>query len=121
MLTTTIDQANGIAILEPHDALSKDDFVTAAHIIDPYIGKQGKLNGLIIYTESFPGWDSFAALSSHLAFVKEHHKKINRIAFVTDSPIGNLAESIATHFVNAQIRSFPFEEIKQAKFWIGRF
>ncbi len=120
MLTTTIDQANGIAILEPHGALSKDDFVTAAHIIDPYIGKQGKLNGLIIYTESFPGWDSFAALSSHLTFVKEHHKKINRIAFVTDSPIGSLAESIATHFVNAQIRSFPFEEIKQAKFWIGR-
>ena len=119
MLTTTIDQVNGIAILEPDNTLSKDDFLTAAHIIDPYIGRLGQLNGLIIHTESFPGWDSFAALSSHLTFVKDHHKKIARIAFVTDSPIGSLAENIASHFVSAQIRTFPFRELKQAKFWIN--
>ncbi len=119
MLTTTIDQANGIAILEPDGELSKDDFVTAAHVIDPYIGKQAGLNGLIIHTKSFPGWDSFAALSSHLSFVKNHHNKIGRVAIVTDSPIGHFAESIANHFVNAQIRSFPFEEMKQARFWIN--
>ena len=38
--------------------------------------------------ESFPGWESFGALLGHMKFVHEHHKKVVRIAFATDSPIG---------------------------------
>lgn len=45
---------------------------------------------------------SFAALSSHLKFVKDHHKKIARIVLVTDSVLGNFAELIASHFVQAE-------------------
>ena len=85
MLLVEIDEASGIAVLEPSGPLSKDDFELAAKIIDPYIEKSGKLNGLIIHAESFPGWDSFAALSSHLSFVREHHKIISRVALSTDS------------------------------------
>ena len=66
---------------------------------------------------SFPGWDSFGALSSHLRFVKDHHKKITRIAFSTDSGVGNFAEKIASHCVNAEIKVFSFEELEQAKKW----
>ena len=78
MLSVIIDETNGIAILEPDGPLSKNDFESATRIIDPYIEQNGQLNGLIIHTESFPGWDSFAALFSHLKFVKEHQdSKIN--------------------------------------------
>ena len=76
MLSVEIDEVNGIAMLEPDGALSKNDFELAAKIIDPYIQETGQLNGLIMHTKSFPGWDSFAALFSHLQFVKEHHRKI---------------------------------------------
>jgi hypothetical protein len=34
----------------------------------------------MIYTKSFPGWESFGALVSHLKFVADHHQKIERIA-----------------------------------------
>jgi hypothetical protein len=118
MLSVNIDAINGIAIVEPHAALSKTDFEQAKKIIDPYIEANGQLNGLIIYTQSFPGWDSFAALSGHLEFVKEHHKKIAHVALVTDSMLGNFAESIASHFINADIESFPYADFEQAKLWI---
>lgn len=117
MLSVEIDEAYGIAILGPDGPLSKDDFESAAKAIDPYIEKTGKLNGLIIHTKSFPGWDSFGALSSHLRFVKDHHKKISRIAFSTDSAVGNFAEKVASHFVNAEIKVFSFQELEQAKKW----
>jgi hypothetical protein len=39
----------------------------------------------MIRTESFPGWESFGALVSHLKFVADHHRQIERIAAVTDS------------------------------------
>ena len=119
MLNIEIDQKNDIAILSPDEKLSQEDFNNAANIIDPYLERVGRLNGLIIATRSFPGWASFAALVSHLSFVKDHHKKIAFIAFVTDSPIGNLAEHVASHFVSAQIKAFSFSDLDLAKKWIA--
>jgi hypothetical protein len=118
MLNTILDQQRGIALLEPDGPLSKEDFQSAAAVIDPYIEKTGQLQGLIIHTESFPGWDSFQAMHSHMTFVKEHHRKVPRIAFVTDSVISNLAEKIGSHFVNADIKSFPYQDMDKAKAWI---
>ena len=119
MLSVEIDEGNGIAVLEPDGALSKGDFELAAKIIDPYIEKTGQLRGLIIHTKSFPGWDSFAALSSHLRFVKDHHRKISRVAISTDSVVGNFAEAVAGHFVNAEIKLFSFQELEPARNWVG--
>lgn len=98
MLKVELDEMNGVAILEPDDRLSERDFVSAARIIDPYIESTGELKGLIIHVQSFPGWDSFSLLIAHLKFVREHHEKVSRVAFVTDSPIAGFAEHIASHF-----------------------
>jgi len=118
MLDITLDENDGIAIFEPQNKLSELDFKEAVFIIDPYINKFKKLNGLIIITKTFPGWESFAALVSHLSFVKDHHKKIACVAFVTDSPIGNLAEQVASHFVSAEIKAFKYNELETAKTWV---
>ena len=118
MLNISIDEKNGIAIFEPNEKLSESDFKSAVNIIDPYINQFEKLNGLIITTKAFPGWESFAALVSHLSFVKDHHKQISCIAFVTDSRLGNLAEHLANHFVAAEIKAFAYGELEEAKAWI---
>ena len=118
MLSVEIDEVSGIAILEPSGPLSLNDFELAAKVIDPYIEKSGVLNGLIIHVENFPGWDSFAALSSHLRFVKDHHKKITRVAFSTDSTVADFAESISSHFVNAEVKVFSYKDVELAKEWV---
>ncbi len=118
MLTIDLDELAGIATLIPEGELQKEDFELAAQRIDPYIEKHGRLRGIIIFVQSFPGWDSFAALSSHLHFVREHHKKIECVALVTDSPIAIVAENLATHFVRAEIKHFEFQQIEQARQWV---
>jgi hypothetical protein len=55
---------------------------------------------------------------SHLSFVKDHHKKIKHIALVTNSPLGSLAENLASHFMSAKILSFKYSELDLAKSWI---
>jgi len=117
MLAIKLDETLGIALLEPIGRLSQEDFEAAARQVDPYIEESGSLNGLVIHSENFPGWDSFATLSSHLRFIKEHHRNISRLAFATDSPLGHLAETLGRHFVNAEIKAFPFQELAQAKAW----
>ena len=118
VLHIEIDEQDGIAILSPDEKLSASDFENAANVIDPYIKNRNQLNGLIISTRSFPGWESFSALLSHLSFVKDHHRKIAFIAFVTDSAVGGLAEHAANHFVSAQIKAFKYSELDSAKKWI---
>ncbi len=118
MLHVTLNEKDSMAILEPQSALSKDDFLRAAEVIDPFIEKGGKLQGIIIYVQDFPGWDSFKALLKHLEFIKEHHKKVSHVAFVTDSLVGEFAEHIGSHFVNAEVKNFSFDALEEAKKWI---
>ena len=46
---------DGILIIEPVSSLQQSDFDMLSTLVDPYIQENGKLNGLVIHTESFPG------------------------------------------------------------------
>jgi hypothetical protein len=118
MISVQMDETNGIALLEPNGALSAEDFDSATTIIDAWIKQNDGLNGLIIHTHSFPGWDSFAALVSHLKFVKDHQNQIRRVAVATDSAIAGFAENIAQHFVNAELKTFRYDDLDQARLWV---
>ena len=113
------DEATNVASVWPEAPLSEADFVDVATRIDPAIERHGELNGLVIATDSFPGWESFSALVHHLRFVRDHHRAVRRVALVTDSSLGMLAEKIADHFVSAEIRHFPFAEITRAQQWVA--
>jgi len=119
MLHIELDKKSGIVILSPDSALSEGDFKKVSAVIDPYLEETGKLQGLIIYTRSFPGWKSFGAFLGHLNFVREHHKKILHVALVTDSAVGNLGEKLASHFISAEIKHFRFSRLQEAKSWIS--
>jgi len=118
MLNVNLDTTTGIAVIEPVGQLEKEDFINASKLIDPYIEENGKLNGIIIHSKSFPGWDSFGAMIKHMKFVKEHHTNVTHVAFVTDSKLCSAAENIADHFVKAEVKNFSFNEMNEAKAWI---
>lgn len=108
----------GILILEPRGALTAADFTALAGTVDPYLEEHGDLKGLVVDAPSFPGWDDFAALVSHMRFVRDHHKRIRRIAVVSDSALLSAAPKIASHFVNAEIRNFKAGERTAALAWL---
>lgn len=118
MLHVEIDQADRLAVLKPDGPLEKSDFENAAKQIDPFIEQVGKLNGIMICVEKFPGWDSFAAFIRHMKFVKEHHRQVKRVAFVTDSSLGDTVEELAGHFVAAEVERFPFAAFDEARSWV---
>ena len=118
MMDISIDNKNSIAILEPKGALSEEDFKYAKSVIDPYIEENGNLKAIIIYVENFPGWDSFSGFTSHMKFIKEHHKKVSYVIFVTDSTLVDIVEPVTKHFVNAEVKTFAFKELESAKEWV---
>jgi hypothetical protein len=108
-----------ILIITPDGPLEKADFEQLTKEIDPFIASKGKLAGLMIYTKSFPGWQSFGAFVSHLKFVIDHHRQIERIAAVTNSGFLKIMPRIADHFVQAKIKHFDFDEKDQALAWLA--
>jgi len=119
MIEHTLDTEKSILYLRPKSALEKSDFELLAKTVDPYIEKSGDLSGLIIEAPSFPGWESLGAMAAHFRFVRDHHKRVRRIALVTDSAIGNVAEKLASNFVAAEIKHFPAGQLDAAKLWVA--
>ena len=109
---------DGILVVMPEGPLEKADFELLAPIVDDFLAEHGQLNGLMIYTEAFPGWSNFAALVTHLTFVKDHHKRIARVAAVTDSGFLSVLPRIADHFVQAEVRHFDYLDKQAALRWL---
>lgn len=114
-----LDPATSVLTLRPDSALEKSDFAELAKTVDPHIEQHGDLAGLILDVDRFPGWDGFSAMVTHIRFVRDHHRHVKKIAVVTDSHLGDAAEHLASHFIAAEIKHFPSNELDQAKAWIS--
>jgi stage II sporulation SpoAA-like protein len=118
MLEHELDTAHSILYLRPKSALAADDFAVLASTVDPHIEATGDLAGIVIEAPSFPGWEGLGAMAAHFRFVRDHHRRVKKIAVVTDSALGKVAEHLASHFVSAEIKRFPSGETEAAKQWI---
>ncbi|ABM03349.1 hypothetical protein Ping_1540 [Psychromonas ingrahamii 37] len=118
MINAKLMRNDGILIVEPVDKLEKKDFKQVALLVNPYLEKHAVLNGILIDAESFPGWENFAGLVSHLRFINQYEKKVKRIAAVTDIGILSILPKIVKHFVSAEVRHFSYKERELALSWL---
>ena len=118
MLKHELLRSESILIVIPEAPLEAKDFEELNREVDPYIEETGRLKGLMIYAESFPGWDNLAAFLSHIKFVKNHHQKIGKVAAVTDSGFLSILPRVAIHFVRAEIRHFAWHDKEEAIAWL---
>jgi hypothetical protein len=118
MLKFELLRDTGVLVVEPRDALTAEDFQAISQTVDPFIRENGKLTGLLIDAPSFPGWESFGALIGHIRFIRDHHRKIDRVAAVTDSTILTIAPKIAEHFAHPEFKVFRSGERASALDWL---
>ena len=107
MLDYSILLPEGILVLEPRTPHTHEDFNGLAMAADSYLSVHYKLLSVLIHANVFPGWAAFDGFTAHLRFVREHHKKVARMAVVTDSPLAGVLEALGKHFVAAEVRHFP--------------
>ena len=107
-----------ILIITPEGLLEKSDFERFTKEIETFIASKGKLTGLMINAQSFPGWRTFGAFTSHLRFIGDHHRQIERIAVVTTSGFLKIMPHFAGLFVHPKIRHFEPENRHAAIAWL---
>lgn len=117
MIAHSLDTDLGILYVKPYGPLDAGDFTQLTAAVDPWIKDNGKLNALIIETPDFPGWSSLSAMIGHFKFAFNHEDHIRKIALVTDSEAGEIAEKFVSHFVSAEIKHFHAGQLENARHW----
>ncbi|MFZ1746786.1 MAG: STAS/SEC14 domain-containing protein [Nitrospirales bacterium] len=118
MLAHQLLRPDGILVLEPDAPLEATDFEGVAHEIDPFIEEHGKLSGVMIHAKAFPGWVNLEAFLAHMRFIEKHHRKITRLAMVSDSRLLTEFPKIADHLVHAEVKHFQESAYEDAMRWL---
>jgi len=108
----------GILVILPEGPLRTDDFEALSQAVDDYIVSDGALTGVMISARKFPGWEDFSGFLSHLRFIKENNRDIDKVAAVTDSAFLSIMPRVVDLFVSADVRHFAFGQRDEAMAWL---
>lgn len=118
MIDAQLLRDTGILTVAPVGELQKEDFERLRLLVDPYIEEHGGLSGLLIDAESFPGWEDFSSMLSHMRFARNYQQRIARVAAVTDSGFLAIMPAVADYFAAAQVRHFEYQDRDKALDWL---
>jgi hypothetical protein len=118
-VTHRLIEERGVLLVEPHGPLGVEDFDAIALTVDPWIESGRDLNGIVVNMRAFPGWESLGGFVRHMQFVRDHHRKIRRVALAADGKLAKLAPALVETFVAAEVRHFGFDEVERAIEWVG--
>ncbi|GAA2496894.1 STAS/SEC14 domain-containing protein [Streptomyces sp. NPDC059506] len=106
-----------VVVVEVDQPLRTQDFEALALTADSWLETHTELAGLVVHVREFPGWENIGSLLRHVRFVRDHHRKIRRVALAADSRLADLVPRLANHFVQAEVRRFEYDELDDAVAW----
>ncbi len=110
---------SGVMVVEVDRALRTQDFDALALTANPWIEAHGGLQGLVIHARAFPGWENLESVLRQVRFVRDHQRKVRRIALGFDSAMASLASFLGDHFIRAEIKTFSYDRLEDAIAWAG--
>lgn len=115
-----LDEEKGVLKVEIKGPLNSENFEILTDTVDRWVEKENQLKGLVVHTKKFPGWEDLGSLLSHVTFIKDHHRKIRKVALCANGKIAEFGPQIAKHFVEAKIEHFDYNDIDQALDWAAQ-
>ena len=118
MLSYELVRDKGVLVIMPEGPLRAEDFQALSQAVDDYIVSEGALTGVMISAERFPGWEDFSGVLSHVRFIRENNRDIDKVAAVTDSAFLSIMPRVVDLFISANVRNFPIAERDEAMAWL---
>ncbi len=117
MISIEKNEPDNIFVITPDQKISQDDIATLNQQINDYINAHDKVPNLVIRADSFPAWKDFDAMSEHIAFIRNHHQIVKKVAIVSDSTLVWLVRPFVDRFTGAKVRRFSANRFDQAYDW----
>jgi SpoIIAA-like len=110
----------GVLLIEPHGRLHAEDFDALDAAADTWIeAGDGTLRGVVVHARQLPGWENLGSVLRHLRFVRDHHRRIRRVALAVDGAMAQMAPALVDHFVHAEVKQFGAADLEPAIVWAG--
>ncbi|MFE7607002.1 SpoIIAA family protein [Streptomyces celluloflavus] len=106
-----------VLVVEVEQPLRAQDFDALALTADVWLETHAELAGIVLHAREFPGWENAGSLLRHVRFVRDHHRKVRRVALAADSRLAGLVPHLTNHFVQAEVRRFGYDELEAAVAW----
>lgn len=108
---------SGVIVVEVTQALTAQDFDALASTADRWIDAHGDLQGLVIHAREFPGWENLGGLIRHARFVRNHHRKVKRIALVVDGKLADVVQRVGDLVFKPELKTFRYNQLHEAIAW----
>jgi stage II sporulation SpoAA-like protein len=108
---------SGVIVAEVSEPLRAQDFDALAATAQKWLETHDGLQGIVLHARKFPGWQNTAALRRHVRFVRDHQRKLGRIAVATNSRLAEVAPRVARHVVQPDVKAFGYDELDRAISW----
>lgn len=118
MLVAQIKQ-DGILQVEPKGSLSVHDFNALAAEVDAMDSREETLRGILIRSESFPGYEQLSDISAHARFVNEYGNRAPKVAICSNSAVAAFLSFIGKIFTDAEVKRFRYDEKEEALAFLG--
>ncbi|MFI6577765.1 STAS/SEC14 domain-containing protein [Nocardiopsis sp. NPDC050513] len=114
-----LDPESHIIVVEVDAPLRSQDFDALAQTADAWLETHDRLTGLVVHAREFPGWENVTGLLRHVRFVRDHHRKVRRVALAADGRLADLMPHLGRHFVRAELRHFGYDDLDGAVAWVA--
>jgi len=118
MLAYHLNPETGIVELRPRGPLEAQDFTSLWLTMKSYIEDHGRLRGLLLELDRFPGFDDWDAIAAQIRFVRRNLPKVDRIALLTDNPWLEPLPDVLRLLTPLEVKRFPLERQGDAFAWI---
>jgi SpoIIAA-like len=109
----------GVIVVEMAEPLRALDFDALTLTADAWIAGHGELQGLVIHAKAFPGWENLGTLVRHMRFIRDHHKRVSKVAISAETWMSGFVPKLTEHFVRASVMSFGYRDLENAIQWAG--
>jgi len=116
MIKTETISADTLRIIAP-EKLKADDFRQIAPQIESLIQQHGTIR-LLIDGCGFRGWENIAAFESHAGFIKNHHRRIERVAVIAAHDWQHWLIGAVRMFLHPEVRAYDKSHESEALRWI---
>jgi hypothetical protein len=116
VIKTEIMAPNALKVV-PTGRLTEDDFDQLAARVDPMIRQSGQIR-LLIDASEFAGWVNFRAFRTHMRFIGDHQRQVERLAAIVAHRWQHRLVSVVGVFVHPEVRAFDTSHGCDAVRWI---
>jgi len=118
MLTIHLMEPGTILALHPHGVIEEGDIDRLRKALEDQAEAGHAVRGLLVNAAQFPGYADVSALMAHLGLIREFHRRLAKVALVTDAGFGPVAETLGRAMLAVDMRHFPAARLAEAEAWL---